>query len=93
MCKTDPGKGMSLGIGIGNYEMRNFWFHHNYTHDTDCEGCYIGYLAGDHSSVVYGGETISFKNLNDEDVTYVNGETYTMAPHKFKDLMFYRKSV
>lgn len=42
-----------------------------YVHDTDSEGWYIGYYTPEKSTVVYTGETVTFKNLKGEDVTYI----------------------
>lgn len=89
MSKTDPHAGDAM-YWWNNYEMRNFWFHHNYTHDTDAEGCYIGYFTPEESEVTYTGPTITFKNLSGVDVTYINGQKYMMKAHRVPGLRFYR---
>lgn len=89
--KTDP-TGANPWYWYGNFELDNLWLHHLYVHDTDSEGCYLGYFSPDKSTVTYTGETVTFKNLKGEDVTYVNGQSYTKKPHYLTNFRFYRNS-
>lgn len=89
MAKTDPHEDDAM-YWWGNYEMRNFWYHHNWTHDSDCEGCYLGYFTSEEREVTYTGPTITFKNLSGVDVTYINGQKYMMKAHKLPGFRFYR---
>lgn len=44
MCKTDPDKN-NPATWRGNYTFYDYWQHHCYFHDTNCEGNYIGYYS------------------------------------------------
>lgn len=63
-----------------------------YVHDTDSEGWYIGYFTPEKSTVVYTGETVTFKNLKGEDVTYTKGYSYTKKAHYLTNFRFYRNN-
>lgn len=89
MSKTDPNATNPI-YWYGNFEQHNFWFHHNYTHDTTCEGCYLGYYTSEQVETTYTGETVSFKNLKGEAVTYVKGQKYPKKAHYLTNFRFYR---
>ena len=89
MSKTDP-NGSNPQYWKGNFEEHNLWWHHNHTHDTDCEGCYIGYFDSGSKKITYTGNTVTFKNLKGEDVTYVKDTTYIVTAHQLTNFRFYR---
>ena len=89
MSKTDPNATNPI-YWYGNFEQHNFWFHHNYTHDTTCEGCGGGYYPSEQVETTYTGETVSFKNLKGEAVTYVKGQKYPKKAHYLTNFRFYR---
>lgn len=89
MAKTDP-KTTNPWFWKSNFEFKNFFWHHSYIHDTGGEGCYLGYFTSEQESVVYSGPTITFKNANNEDVTYTNGTTYYKRAHEMKNLKVFR---
>lgn len=91
-AKTDP-NGTNPQYWHGNFEQRNFWIHHNYIHDTEGEGVYIGYFTPETSSKTYTGPDVSFKDLNGDQVSYVNGQTYKVKAHYLPDLKFYRNNL
>ena len=91
MTKTDPGED-SPWYWQDNFVEDNFRWHHIYTHDTYCEGCYIGYFSTGYKEVVYSGHTVSFKNAKGENVTYTSGTSYRMYPHILTNLRFYRNT-
>lgn len=88
--KTDP-TAANPQFWYGNFEEKNFVWHHSYIHDTSGEGCYLGYFTGGaKKNVVYTGKTTSFKNLVGETVTYTNGYQYTQRAHSMERLRLYR---
>lgn len=89
MSKTDPSSDKPQ-YWKGNFEEKNFWWHHNYTHDTDSEGCYLGYFDSGYQSMTYTGETVTLKNLAGEDVTYNTGHSYKVTAHQLTNFRFYR---
>lgn len=75
----------------GNFNERNFKWHHSHVYDTIGEGCYIGYFTPESHPTVYNGDSdMTFVNLNGETVTYVVGQTYDMKAHGLDDLRIYR---
>lgn len=89
--KTDP-TASNPWYWYENFELNNLWLHHMYVHDTDSEGWYIGYFTPEKSTVVYTGETVTFKNLKGEDVTYIKGYSYTKKAHYLTNFRFYRNN-
>ena len=89
--KTDP-TASNPWYWYGNFELNNLWLHHMYVHDTDSEGWYIGYFTPEKSTVAYTGETVTFKNLKCEDVTYTKGQAYTKKAHYLTNFRFYRNN-
>lgn len=89
--KTDP-TASNPWYWYENFELNNLWLHHMYVHDTDSEGWYIGYFTPEKSTVTYTGETITFKNLKGEDVTYTKGRSYTKKAHYLTNFRFYRNN-
>ena len=89
--KTDP-TASNPWYWNENFELNNLWLHHMYVHDTDSEGWYIGYYTPEKSTVVYTGETVTFKNLKGEDVTYIKGYSYTKKAHYLTNFRFYRNN-
>lgn len=91
-AKTDPNE-KNPQYWFGNFEQRDFWIHHNYIHDTEGEGVYIGYFTPEIRQKVYTGEDVSFTNLNGEKVQYINGRTYDVKAHYLPNLKFYRNNI
>lgn len=89
--KTDP-TASNPWYWNENFELNNLWLHHMYVHDTNSEGWYIGYYTPEKSTVAYTGETITFKNLKGEDVTYIKGHSYTKKAHYLPNFRFYRNN-
>lgn len=89
MAKTDP-NATNPWWWYGNFDQKNLHVHHLYVHDTDSEGCYIGYYSPDQTKVTYAGETVTFENLKGENVTYTKGQSYNMKPHYVTNFRFYR---
>ncbi len=89
MAKTDP-DGTNPWWWYGNFEQKNTCLHHLHVHDTDGEGCYLGYYTSGMSDAKYTGDTVTFENLNGEMVTYVKGNTYKKKAHYLTGLRFYR---
>lgn len=89
--KTDP-TSANPWYWYGNFELNNLWLHHLYVHDTVSEGCYIGYFTPEKSTVSYTGETVTFKNLKNETVTYTKGQSYTKKAHYITNFRFYRNN-
>ncbi len=89
--KTDP-TASNPWYWNENFELNNLWLHHMYVHDTNSEGWYIGYFTPEKSTVAYTGETITFKNLKGEDVTYIKGHSYTKKAHYLTNFRFYRNN-
>ena len=89
MSKTDPSSDKPQ-YWKGNFEEKNFWWHHNYTHNTDSEGCYLGYFDSGYQSMTYTGETVTLKNIAGEDVTYNTGHSYKVTAHQLTNFRFYR---
>lgn len=87
--KTDPTSKNPL-FWYGNFEERNFILHHSYIHDTAGEGFYIGYFTASAGKTTYTGETITFKNLAGENVTYIKGGEYTKRAHNMEKVRIYR---
>ncbi|MEQ3235756.1 hypothetical protein [Bacteroides cellulosilyticus] len=89
MAKTDP-DGTNPWWWYGNFDQKNFRMHHLYIHDTDCEGCYLGYYTPGQEKVTYTGETVTFENLKGEMVTYTKGQSYMKKAHYLTNFRFYR---
>lgn len=89
MAKTDP-DGTNPWWWYGNFDQKNFRMHHLYIHDTDCEGCYLGYYTPGQEKVTYTGETVTFENLKGEMVTYTKGQSYMKKAHYQTNFRFYR---
>lgn len=89
MAKTDP-DGTNPWWWYGNFDQKNFRAHHLYIHDTDCEGCYMGYYTPGQEKVTYTGETVTFENLKGEMVTYTKGQSYMKKAHYQTNFRFYR---
>jgi hypothetical protein len=89
--KTDPTTS-NPWYWYENFELTNLWLHHMYVHDPDSEGWYIGYFTPEKSTVTYTGETVTFKNLKGEDVTYTKGKAYTKKAHYLTNFRFYRNT-
>lgn len=87
--KTDP-TDKNPWFWYGNFEERNFILHHSYIHDTTGEGFYLGYFTGGARKVTYTGETVTFKNLAGEDVTYIKGGEYMRRAHSMESVRVYR---
>lgn len=89
MTKTDP-VGNNPWFWYGNFIYYNFVWHHCYIHDTAGEGCYLGYFTPEYSDQTYTGETVTFKNIAGEDVTYEKGKVYKKAAHQLWYLRLFR---
>ena len=87
--KTDP-TDTNPQFWHGNFEEANFWLHHVHIHDTSGEGVYLGYFTPEKKTVTYTGETVTFKNLKGEDVTYTKGRQYVRKAHYLTNFRFYR---
>lgn len=87
--KTDP-TDTNPQFWHGNFEEANFWLHHVHIHDTSGEGVYLGYFTPENKTVTYTGETVTFKNLKGEDVTYTKGRQYVRKAHYLTNFRFYR---
>lgn len=91
MSKTDPSSDKPQ-YWKGNFEEKNFWWHHNYTHDTDSEGCYLGYFDSGYQSMTYTGNDITLINLAGEEVKYYSGQSYKVTAHQLTNFRFYRNT-
>lgn len=89
MSKTDPTPDKPQ-YWKGNFEEKNFWWHHNYTHDTDCEGCYIGYFDSGYQEMTYTGNDMTLINLEGEEVKYHSGQLCKVTAHQLTGFRFYR---
>lgn len=89
MAKTDPLDSQPQ-YWRGNFEQANFRYHHVWTHDTDSEGCYLGYFSNETNEVVYTGVPKTFTNLAGEEVTYTTGNMYPMQAHALPGFRMYR---
>lgn len=87
--KTDP-TDTNPQFWHGNFEEANFWLHHVHIHDTSGEGVYLGYFTPEKKTVTYTGETVTFKNLKGEEVTYTKGRQYVRKAHYLTNFRFYR---
>lgn len=90
--KTDP-TAANPWFWYGNFEEKNFIWHHSHIHDTTGEGYYIGYFTASKKTAVYTGATTTFKNLAGESVTYVNGNQYDMRAHSMEKVRIYRNKL
>ena len=89
MAKTDP-DGTNPWWWNGNFDQKNFRLHHLYIHDTDSEGCYLGYYTAGQEKVTYTGDTVTFENLKSDSVTYTKGQAYMKKAHYQTNFRFYR---
>lgn len=91
MSKTDPSSDKPQ-YWKGNFEEKNFWWHHNRTHDTNGEGCYLGYFDSGYQIMTYTGNDITLINLAGEEVKYYSGQSYKVTAHQLTNFRFYRNT-